>query len=99
MNSLSANALLIPTMIACSIGIVSFSGCGPRLATTQSIEVSANDIRTILIDPISSEQTVTVEATSTSPFSLHAHLAGDEEAVDNAVMAGNSSPKNFGRIR
>ena len=90
---LPVSAFVIPTTLACLFCLVCFSGCGPRLASTQSIDISPNDIRTILIDAISREQTVTIEASAATAFSVHAHIAGDESAVDLAVMRGEDSPK------
>ncbi|MFK7766942.1 MAG: hypothetical protein AB8B55_06945 [Mariniblastus sp.] len=73
--------------------LILVTGCGPRLATTKTIELQSNDIRTILIDAISSEQTVSVTAKADSKFSLHVHLAGDEDAVDAAAALGKSVPE------
>lgn len=69
------------------------SGCGPKLSVSKTVDVAPHQIRSIIIDAVSRTQTVTVEASSSVPFSVHIHLAGDEDEVDTAVMTNKESNK------
>jgi hypothetical protein len=86
------------TIAALIVGIIAATtllstGCGPPLSASRTIELAPNDIRTILIDSIGRDQTVTVTATSETEFSIHCHLEGDENAVDAAIALDNPSDK------
>ena len=83
----------LPSLLVCLMCLVSFSGCGPRLSVDNVMELASGEVRSIIIDSIANEQTVSVAANSSVPFSLHVHLAGDEADVDAAVLAGQPSPK------
>jgi hypothetical protein len=70
------------------------TGCGPRLASVQEIALEANDIRSIVLEPISREQIINVLATSDGPpFHVHVYLFQDEQAVDDAISLGKTSDK------
>lgn len=69
-------------------------GCGPRLSNQQVLSLDANDIRTIIVDPAGSEQTVTVSAKAAgSPVNVFVYLSEDDEEVDRAITLGQSSDK------
>ena len=70
------------------------TGCGPRLASVQEIALEANDIRSIVLEPISREQIINVVATSDGPpIHVHVYLLQDEQAVDDAITLGKTSDK------
>ena len=70
------------------------TGCGPRLASVQEIALDANDIRSIVLEPISREQMINVVATSDGPpIHVHVYLYQDEQAVDDAIALGKTSDK------
>ena len=70
------------------------TGCGPRLAFFQEITLGSNDIQSVVLDPISREQVVTITANSNGPpFHIHVYLLQDEQAVDDAMALGTISDK------
>lgn len=74
--------------------LLTSAGCGPRLASVQEIALEANDIRSIVLDPINRDQIINVVASSDGRlFDVHVYLFQDEEAVDGAIALGKSSDK------
>ena len=87
---LNLSSLLATGMVFLCLVLV---GCGPTLSVKKTIDVSPGDIRTVLVDPIGQTQTIKVTAESTTSFSVHIHLAGDENAVDLAIAKKEESDK------
>ena len=74
--------------------LLALAGCGPRLASVQEIALDANDIRSIVLDPINKDQIINVVASSDGPpCDVHVYLIQDEEAVDAAITLGKPSDK------
>jgi hypothetical protein len=70
------------------------TGCGPRLASVHEIALDANDIKSILLDPIGKDQIVNVTAKSEGgPIHVHVYLVKDEQAVDDAITLGQATDK------
>ncbi len=81
-------------VIGLSMLIVAVVGCGPKLASEQVLEVSSNDIRTVVIEPASAEQSVAISAKSDGPLiKVFVYLASDEEEVNQAITLGKESAK------
>ena len=74
--------------------LVAVSGCGPRLASEQELDLGSNDICTIEIDPSSSDPTVSIIANSDgAPINVFVYLSEDDEFVDRAITRGIASEK------
>ena len=80
-------------VVVAAVILVSSSGCAPQLSVSNTIDIERGEVRTILVDSISQEQTIKVEASSPVAFDIHIHLAGDEDEVDRAILALKESPK------
>jgi len=77
-----------------SIAVIATIGCGPKLASQQVLEIGSNDIRTIVVEPTSGDQTVSVSAKSDGPaIKIFVYLASDEEDVNRAITLGKESDK------
>lgn len=91
MTKLSRPFLFFP-----GIAVLAFiSGCvQPRLSSQQELDLDSNDIRTILIDPSGSAQTVSIVAnTDGPPINVYVYLSEDDDAVDRAIMFGKTLDK------
>ena len=76
--------------------LVCNTGCESRLAGPQKLEfdLDPDDIRTILIDPSSSEHVVSLVASSDGPpIKIFVYLSEDDEAVYHAIMFGKTTDK------
>ena len=73
-------------MCAALLILISLSGCSPRLASEQELEVTNNEIRTILVDPSTEAQTINVSAkTNGVPIDIHVYLSEDDAEVDQSI--------------
>ena len=80
--------------LICLSLLLAASGCGPRLANEQTIQLTPNSIRTILIDPTSSAQTVKVSVvSSTGPVKAFLYLSKDDEEVDRKLTLQTATEK------
>jgi hypothetical protein len=81
-------------VLICLSLLLAASGCGPRLANEQTIQLTPNSIRTILIDPTSSAQTVKVSVvSSTGPVKAFLYLSKDDEEVDRKLTLQTATEK------
>ncbi len=70
------------------------AGCSPRLASVHEITLGANDIKSIVLDPIGKDQIIKVAAKSDGgPIHVHVYLVEDEQAVDDAITLGQTTDK------
>ncbi len=77
---------------------VSFSGCSSRLADQRVMELGPGEINSVVIDPVSHDQAVTVMAKSEgSPINVHIFRFADEETVERAITLGIDSDKIIAR--
>jgi len=76
--------------------LVCNTGCEPQLAGPQKLEfdLDPDDIRTILVDPSSSEHVLSLVARSDGPpIKIFVYLSEDDEAVFQAIMFGKTTDK------
>ena len=71
-----------------SLFCISSVGCGPRLATSRDVDLVGGEIKSIILDAIDSEQTISIEASAEQPFNLHVYLMENEAALDAELAQG-----------
>ena len=74
--------------IAISFCLISFTGCGSRLAVTKDVDLVGGEIKSIIMEVVDSEQTVNIEASAEQPFHLHVYLMKNEAALDSEMERG-----------
>lgn len=79
--------------------LMTICGCGPNLNVARKIELAPAEIRSIVIDPISREQDVTVKVAGDNPFHVHVYLTGDEKSVDADIAKKKDPEKALGGAR
>jgi hypothetical protein len=80
--------------LICLSLLLAASGCGPRLANEQTMQLTPNSIRTILIDPTSNVQIVKVSVvSSTGPVKAFLYLSKDDEEVDRKLTLQTATEK------
>ncbi|MEL7498398.1 MAG: hypothetical protein AAFN77_12370 [Planctomycetota bacterium] len=69
------------------LGLVALvlAGCQPTLTIERSIELVPSEIRSVELDPISTDQELKIEATGGSEFHCHVYISGDDDAVDKDI--------------
>ena len=71
---------------------ISLTGCGPKLAATRDVDLTAGEIKSIILDIVDSEQTINIEASAEQPFHLHVYLMENEAALDTEMERGVEQP-------
>ena len=85
-------------LVGLVIVAVSFSGCNTRLADQRVMELGPGEINSVVIDPVSHDQAVTVTANSEgAPINVHVFRFADEETVERAITLGIDSDKIIAR--
>ena len=79
-----------------TIALLFFCGCDPKLSVVKEKELAPGSIESIVIDPISSEQEITVEATGDDLFHVHVFLTEDQESVDRDIAQSKAPSKALG---
>ena len=76
--------------------LLSCCGCGgPRVLDDRELSLDIGEIKTIVLDSSSGEQTLTVVATSPgAPIHLHVYLPEHEEAIERKITLGKP-PENL----
>ena len=84
------------TRLLLSMWLLLFCGCGgPKLSDDREVSLEIGEIKTILLDSVSREQTITVKASSPgAPIDLHVYLPQYEEAIERKITLGKP-PENL----
>lgn len=68
-------------------------GCDPVLSVQKTLEVDPTEIKTVIIDPVATDQVIKVKAEAEHGFDLHVYLLPDEEDVEVDLLRNRDSEK------
>ena len=73
--------------------LIMLFGCGPPpLSDERTLVLEIGEIRTLAIDPLEMEQTITVAANSPDgPFDVHIYLQEHEEQIERSITLGKAA--------
>ena len=75
-----------------ALGLLVLTGCGgPRLDDKRTVEVGPGETKFSFVDPIKSDQKITVTAKSGAEFDIYLFLEKNQKTVETEVERGNAT--------